>query len=336
MKPDRLNIRRLLAGLALVLLGLLSCSAYNVQAGNAPGQPAAAGALLQLDTQCDDQSSSQRLPRFARLMHDPQWMGYSSRMAAPDWNKNFYYDRYPQTVQLFLNPKSGDGRLRYSAEWLEYLRELQPNDNAAVWIARIAAGLFNPSGNVPIPILDLSQLKQEPVAESISSGGNVVKILETRNGSGRIEMIFMREAPPDPGYMNYRNFPWLVTKFTSISIDGELGNAGGIDVYFPNLAKQQEGYWVDLRRVEFFPPLPFCATARQDVLVLSSPGGLAKRVGILPAGGSASIREYLPQASDVWGRLDEGWVRLLYLDPAGYPVYPTSWQMETRPPILYP
>ncbi|MBX3047794.1 MAG: hypothetical protein KIT46_07810 [Anaerolineales bacterium] len=315
--------------LALVLV-------YHAQAETLSEQPAEEASLVQVNTQCDNQTRHAAFPRFARLMHDPQWMEYPSRMAAPDWPSGFHYDWYPQTVQLLVNPKSGDGRFAYTRAWLQYLRDLQPDDATAVWIARIAAGLFNRNGNVPIPILNLEQLKQEPVAESISSGGNVVRILETRNGSGRIEMIYFKDTPPEAEYMNYQNFPWLVTKFTSVSMDGDLGNAGGIDVYFPNLSKQKEGYWVDLKRVEFFPQLPYCATAKRDLQVLNDTNGLAKQLATLAAGQSFSIREYLPQGSDVWGRIDEGWVLLQYLNAAGQPVYTTDWQMDTRPPILFP
>lgn len=324
----------LFLGIAMALLALVYV--YRAQAETHSELPAEDASLVHIATQCDNQTQDAAFPRFARLMHDPQWMEYPSRIADPNWPSGFHFDWYPQTVQLFVNPKSGDGRLAYSRAWLEYLRDLQPDDETAVWIARIAAGLFNRNGNVPIPILNLDQLKQEPVAESISSGGNVVKILETRNGSGRIEMIYFKDTPPEAAYLNYQNFPWLVTKFTSISRDGELGNAGGIDVYFPNLSKNKEGYWVDLKRVEFFPQLPYCATAQRDLQVLSDTNGLAKQLAVLTAGQSFSLREYLPQGSDVWGRTDQGWVLLEYLNAAGQPVYTTDWQMDTRPPILFP
>src|SRR3989337_2857479 len=89
---------------------------------------------------CDgSESSIAQPPRFGRLMHDPQWMEWPSRMADPDWPRGFYYDWYPETVKLTTGPKSGDGAFNYTREWLEYLRELQPNDYAATWIARVAA-----------------------------------------------------------------------------------------------------------------------------------------------------------------------------------------------------
>lgn len=257
-------------------------------------------------------------------------------MADPEWPRGFYLDWYPETVQLWTGPRSGDGRVSYTREWLEYLRDLQPNLSAVVWLTEIAAGLFNRAGNVPIPVLNLDQLEQEPVAESISSGGNVVKVLETKNGSARIEMIYVNSEPPDPEDINYQTTPWLVSKFTSVSIDGQLGNAGGIDVYFPNLAKQAKGYWVDMKRIELFPKLPQCITAKRDLRIISSPVGLAKNVGTLSSGQVVTLLEYLPQGSDVWGRIDQGWILLEYLNQGGVPVYTTSWDMDTRPPILFP
>jgi hypothetical protein len=56
-------------------------------------------------------------------------------------------------------------------------------------------------------------------------------------------------------------------------------------------------------------------------------------VAPLPVGQSLAVREYLPQASDVWGRTDYGWLLLTY-QTDGVPIYPTTWEMETRPPIL--
>ncbi|MEX1248299.1 MAG: hypothetical protein WEA61_07425 [Anaerolineales bacterium] len=280
---------------------------------------------------CEDEPKVREMPRFARLMHDPQWMEWPSRMGDSAWPGGFYLDWYPETVQLTTGPHSGDGRLTYSRPWLEYLRDLQPNDEAAVWITRIAAGLFD-RVNEEIPILDLDRLETKPVAEAISSGGNVVKILETKNGAGRIEMIFYRKYPPDPSVLNYQTKPWLVTKFTSVSREGELGNAGGIDVYFPNLAKNKKGYWVELKRIEWFPLLPFCGIAEGSLNIHSAPGGAI--TGSLGSGQPFTVEEYLPQGSNVWGRIDGGWILLEYQSD-GLPIYPTTWEMETRPPIDY-
>ena len=273
--------------------------------------------------------------RYARLMHDPQWMDWPSRIAAPDWPKSYSYDWYPETVPLWVTPKGGDGRFDYSVQWLEYLRYVQANDDAAVWIARVAAGLFNRT-NVFIPILDLDQLEELPTAEAISAGGNVVKVLEIRSGSIRIETIFNQYGPPDPGIINYYSTPWLVTKFTAVSIDGQLGHPGGIDVYFPNLSRQAEGYWVDKNRVELFPVLPFHASVRETITLYDAPSTSANSTDDIEPGEIVIIEDYLPQASDVWARIDGGWILLEYQNSKGVPIYTTSWSMETRPPILFP
>jgi len=254
-------------------------------------------------------------------------------MMDPDWPSGFYYDWYPETVKLTTGPKSGDGAFNYTRQWLQYLRNLQPNDYAATWISRVAAGLFN-SRNGFIPILQLDRLKDQPVAESISSGGNVVKVLEIKNGSARIEMLYLHKGPPDASNVNYQTKPWLVTKFTSVSLDGQLGNAGGIDVYFPNVAKVKKGYWIQLKRIELFPALPFCAVVEGALNMHSSPSIFASVTGSVSSGQSVTIREYLPQGSDVWGRIDGGWILLEYLND-GVPIYSTTWEMETRPPILF-
>lgn len=253
---------------------------------------------------CEDEPKDRGFPRFGRLMHDPQWMEWPSRMGDPAWPNGFYLNWYPQTVQLFTSPHSGEGQVPYNKAWLYYLRDLQPSDEAAVWLTRVAAGLFN-KGNEFIPILDLESLKDDPVAVSISAGGNVLKILEIKNGSARIEMVYYKKSPP--ANLNYENKPWLVTKFTSISRDGDLGNAGGIDVYFPNLAKSRNGYWVEMKRVELFPNTPYCAVTISSRTLLSEPRTGAQ-IGTIAAGQPITIREYLPQGSNVWGRVDQGWI----------------------------
>lgn len=282
---------------------------------------------------CFGQVSRSPLPRFGRLMHDPQWMPWASRMLDPEWPSNFYSDWYPETVQFWTKPNGGDGRFPYSKEWLQYLRVLQANDEAAVWIARVAAGLFN-KGNDFIPILNLGKLEKEPVAESISSGGNVVLILEISGDAGRLEMLYFDYSPPSLSEINYFTTPWLITKFTSVSIDGVLGNAGGINVYFPNLSKDLNGYWVDMQRVELFPHIPYCAKMEEDVTVYQYANLKSDQRGVIPIGERMLIREYLPQGSEVWGRIYEGWILLEY-QVDGRPVYPTSWTLETRPPILF-
>lgn len=278
-----------------------------------------------------DYEAIEKPTRFARLMHDPQWMPWPSRIADPEWLSTNHYDWYPETVPLWLTPKGGNGRLTYSIPWLQYLRAIQPNDAAAVWIARIAAGLFN-RWNGFIPILDLDQLEELPRAEGISSGGNVVSVLEAKSGSARIGMLYVGDGSPDFRQINYQNTPWLVTKFSAVSIDGQLGNPGGIDVYFPNLSKQEGGYWVELQRIEMFPSLPFPAVIEQQVVVREKPSISAESIGELNPSKKVVIREYLPQGGDVWGRIDEGWIVLQY-QIHGYPVFNTSWEMETRPPI---
>lgn len=288
---------------------------------------------LAVAAECNDDIKDKGYPRFARLMHDWQWMDWPSRMQDPEWNTGFHLDWYPAPVQLWLRPKGGDGSVPYNRAWLEYLRDLQPNDSAAVWITTIAAGLFN-LGNDPINILDLDQMERQPIAEGISSAGNVVKVLQVRNGSARVEMLYYRNTPPDPGAINYQKTPWLVTKFTSVSIDGELGNAGGIDVYFPLLAKQKNGYWVEMDRVEWFPRLPVCVVAEGVLNVRSGPGWGASVIGQLPADQVVLVTDYMPQGSDVFGKTPLGWIVLEYLKD-GQPIYPTSWDMDTRPPILF-
>lgn len=333
-KPMRSYKFTLLAG--LLLLGAVFLVAQRAAASHQlPAVPESQPLAAATDCSFQLEEPIEDFPRFARLMHDWQWMPWPSRMGAPDWPRGFHYQWYPETVPLLGNPRGVKAMVPYNVEWLEYLRELQPNDTAAVWLARIAAGLFN-LGNEFIPILELDQLTDTPLAAAVSSGGNLVKVLETKNGSGRIEMLFIKNSPPSPKVINYQDTPWLVTKFTSVSDKGELGNAGGIDVYFPNVAAIETGYWVDLKRMEFFPALPYCAKVKNNASVVNTIQGYAKEVLALEAGDAVAIYTYLPVGSNVWGRTDQGWILLQYLSSGGVPIYPTSWSMQTRPPILFP
>lgn len=268
---------------------------------------------------------------FGRLKHDYQWMDWPSRAANPDWPRGFHLNWYPETVPLWVNPKSGDGKIKYSLEWLIFLRELQPNRNAASWITRIAAGLFNKK-NEEIPIFDLLAIEDLPKAEGISSGGNVINILEIQGKSVRIEMIYFRDEVPDPSIINFANTPWLVTKFTSVSLAGEMGNAGGIDVYFPNLSSQKSGYWVDLARVEIFPELPFRAKLNTDLQVYEFPDVRSKKIEEFNNNSNVTVIEYYPRAGNVWGRVTTGWLLLQY-QINGHPEFNSNWIMETRPPL---
>lgn len=255
-------------------------------------------------------------------------------MGDPDWNSGFYLDWYPETVQLTTSPNGMKSAMRYSVPWLQFLRAMQPNTKAAVFITRMAGGLFNNHpDNADIPILELDQLEVEPLAESISSGGNVVKILEIQRGSGLLEMLYIKGDPPSLAEVNYQETPWLVTKFTSVSSSGQLGNVAGIDVYFPNVSNLPEGSWVDMQRVELFPALPMCVVARRGVPIVNTRMGLAKQVALLEPGDAIAILEYAPQGSDVWALTELGWLRLAFQNDA-LPTYTTSWEMETRPPIM--
>lgn len=322
--------RKVYAVLAPLLLLVLVAASFL------PGEAAQPAAAAQA---CTTSEEIPDFPRFARLKHDYQWMGYPSRMAEPGWSwgGGNQADWYPETVPLTTGPNSGDGSIQYTKAWLQFLRKLQPNDNAAVWITTLAYGLFNRQPNEEkIPILDLDELEEKPVAEGISTGGNVVMVLEVKNGGARLEMLTLKGGPPGTGKVNYQLTPWLISKFTSISTSGEIGNANGLDVYFPLIAKNAKGNWVQVKRIEWFPSLPRCVTPKGSLSILSAPNGLNKNVGSLGAGQTATLLEYMPQGSSVWGRIEQGWILLEYLDRAGQPVYTTDWSMQTRPPILFP
>jgi hypothetical protein len=86
--------------------------------------------------------------------------------------------------------------------------------------------------------------------------------------------------------------------------------------------------------LEAFPDLPITVTLNTTLDIRTNPTKDSTLTGPkLPKGGTASVVEYYPSASDVWGRLSSGgWIPLL-AHQKGLPRYPTSWIMETQPPI---
>jgi hypothetical protein len=277
------------------------------------------------------------LPTYIRLKHDHQWMRdpqtgkkLRSRMESSDWNKGFSDDIYPAVVPLWDTPNGGDGAYKYSKSWVKFLRSSNPKTYRE--LERVAAGLFNPRGGQdPIPA-NVADYDEQTVAEGIGSTGNLYEVIGQKSGAVQVKLIDYGSKAPKPEDLNYEDTPWLVNAFTAVARDGSLHKTLGKDVVFPNLGKPGAG-WVPKDRVESFPELPMQVKSTVRLNVRKGPGVANKKVDQLAIGASATVTEYQPQGSSVWGKIGNNrWVALLYSTP-GESVYYTSWKMETAPPL---
>jgi hypothetical protein len=99
------------------------------------------------------------------------------------------------------------------------------------------------------------------------------------------------------------------------------------DIYWPLVAKRT--LWIEMSMLEAFPILPMEVTTNKDVYIQNKPGPTIEQTkSQLLKGKSATIIEYYPSGSDVWGRLSTGsWIPLLYRQQ-----FFTTWTMATKPP----
>jgi len=225
-------------------------------------------------------------------------------------------ESYPETVPLFVSPRKGAGKddVRLSAAWTVFVQTLNPD--LGKYVLTPNAGWLNTNES----------------ADSLGFGGNVVRILEEPNMDwARVDCFRVQDAPPDPRLVNYQAGDPRIQKFTVISKDGRIRNAGAaLDVYTVLLGRGS--LFVPKERIERFPELPMTVVINQAALrgemlrVRSKPEIPSPVLRGIPSG-TVDILEYAPRGSNVWGRIAGGWIALLYEGR-----YFTSWTMETSPP----
>jgi hypothetical protein len=269
------------------------------------------------------------------MKHPQTGKPVKSRMEMPDWNPGFYLDVYPAVVPLWASPNGGDGAYKYSRPWAEFLRASNPQ--AYPSLEKISAGLFNPrSGEQEAFPPKLSNYDGNTVAEGVGATGNVYEVLEEKTGSVRVKLIDYQSTPPKPENLNYEDTPWLVTAFSAVAKDGSVKKTAGKDLVFPNLGKPNASGWVPKERVEFFPALPAQVSVRDWVNVRNGPGLTYTILGQLHAGNPATVTEYAPRGSNVWGKIGENrWIAIAHRTSNGSLYYYTTWKMETEPPLAF-
>jgi hypothetical protein len=280
--------------------------------------------FLFLLTSCISETSEPQ-PQYYRVKHDDQLeiYNYKSRTGDKDWGG--VGPQTPEVVPLNVQPKlaSGTHRTKLTGGWETFINGLNNNDESKLrYLKADNTALFNNTGF--------------PQLESLTMGGNVITLDEVLGEWGIVHTLNHVE-PPDIEKINYMTSPDLVHKFVVVGWREEnqetyWTNPPKGHMYWPFVSSRP--VWIQLERLEKFPELPVKITANTTVYIQTDPGITNDpTASSLLAGRSATVVEYYPSGSNVWGRLKSGgWVALLWYPARDDLQYPTSWKMETLPP----
>jgi len=264
-------------------------------------------------------------PAYYRVKHDSQLEIYDhqSRTAADDWQG--VSGETPEMVPLFVNPATGSGTHRtvLPAEWETFIDDLNGNDEKTLrYLKANNTALFNTAGF--------------PNLESLTMGGNVITLDEIEGSWGIVHTLDPGQTH-SPEKINYTTRPDLVHKFVVVgwrktSKETYWTNPPRGDMYWPLVSSRD--IWISIEQLEKFPALPLKVTANETVYIHSTPGPNNNPTLLrMFKGQSATVIEYRPSGSNVWGKLRTGgWIALLWYPEVHDPQYPTTWTMETLPP----
>lgn len=261
----------------------------------------------------------QRL-QYYRVKHDHQLAMYNYKSRSEDGNSEGMLRQTPEVVPMLVLPKEGSGtdRTRLIGGWEVFIDALNNNDPKKLpYLKSKSTALFNTSGF--------------PQLESLTMGGNVIRLDEIQGGWGRVHTLDYNN-PPNAAEVNYFTNPDLVHKFVVVGWKRSTKSTILVkppkgDLYFPLVTRRP--VWIQMERLEAFPRLPLEVTANSNLYIQITPGPTIDKTGRqLTAGQSVNVIAYQPAGPNVWGRLQNGrWIPLLY---GGQ--YLTSWKMETVPP----
>ncbi len=259
--------------------------------------------------------------QYYRVKHDNQLAVYNFKSRTFDGS----LAQTPEVVPLLILPKlsSGTDRTKVDGTWETFINALNNYDQTKlVYLKSDATALFNTAGF--------------PQLESLTMGGNIIRLEEIRGEWGRVHTLDY-SSPPTIEEVNYFTKPDLIQKFVVVGWRRDskttiLVNPPKGDLYWPLVTKHP--VWIQLSMLERFPGPPFLVTVNTDVYVQKTPGpSIEKTNSQLSDGQSVKIIAYYPSGSNVWGRLQSGgWIPLLWYTINGAPQYFTSWRMETLPP----
>jgi hypothetical protein len=266
---------------------------------------------------------SQKVQYF-RVKHDNQLAiyDYKSRTVGSEWG---YLKQTPEVVPLYPEPKEGTGTHRTPLEgaWEVFLNELNENDRRKLnFIKSPSTALFNGAGF--------------PQMESLTMGGNIVTLKAIQAGWGRVRTMDY-SSPGSAEKINYFTDPHFVHKVVIVTWSTKSKTTYWVNppqgsVYWPFVARND--VWVQMDRLEPFPILPMEVTGRITQVVRKEPGLNGEATSLeLKEGQTATIVQYFPSGSEVWGMLQNGrWIALFRYEKEG-PTYYTTWSMETLPPL---
>lgn len=258
--------------------------------------------------------------QYFRVKHDSQLerYDYKSRTAARDW---IGVDRFtPEVVPMYIEPVQSIGthRTTLNGRWEAYIDALNGYDKQILrYLKADDTALFDHKGF--------------PYLESLTMGGNVITLVEIKNGWGRVNTISYAN-PGDLKELSYATHPDLIHKFVVVAWNKDTkttswSNPPVGEIFWPLVASQDA--WVPMERLEPFPILPMVVTAKTTQVIRKTPASDGEETGFeFSEGASGRIVEYFPSASNVWGRLSGGgWIALVLNWK-----YPTDWSMATLPP----
>lgn len=263
--------------------------------------------------------------QYYRVKHDSQLAlyAYQSRTAASDWHG--VSSETPEVVPLFVKPKTGTGthRTMLTDEWEAFMDALNKGDKRTLgYLKADNTAIFNGAGF--------------PQLESLTMGGNVITLDEVEGNWGSVHTLDI-DGNLLPEDVNYISRPDLVHKFVVVGWRNNTRETYWTDpppgeMYWPLVSSR--AVWISFERLEKFPELPVKIVANQAVYIHLKPGpDNSPTLLRLFKGQSATVVEYRPSGSNVWGRLSVGgWIALLWYPEVHDPQYPTTWTMETLPP----
>ena len=263
--------------------------------------------------------------QYFRAKHDNQlaFYNYQSRTAAPDWR---LFPQTPEIVILWPAPKEGTGthRTPITGGWERFMDDLNNNNEGELrYLKSATVALFNGAGF--------------PQMESLTMGGNIITLEAIQGTWGRVRTMNY-DQPGVASQHNYEKTPEFVHKFVIVVWSRRTKSTywvnppkGDGDIYYPFVTRND--VWIQMDRLEPFPILPMQVTGLVDQVVRKEPRLDSDPTNFdLTKGESATIVQYHPSGSNVWGRLQNGnWIALFQYTNDG-PTYFTTWSMATLPP----
>jgi hypothetical protein len=267
--------------------------------------------------------------QYFRVRHDDQLAiyDYRSRTASEGWSVEKSGLQTPEVVPLSVGLKLalGTNRTTMSGIWENFIDALNDyNPRKLQYVKANDTALFNTAGF--------------PQMESLTMGGNIITLDEIKSGWGRVHTMSYTNPGSFDG-ISYKTRPDLIQKFVVVGWNKSKRFTYWTnppppygDLFWPLVSSRE--VWIPMEYLEAFPFLPKKVTANTAQDIKSKPDIKSDSIGSeLSEGQSATITDYYPSGSVVWGRISGGgWILLFQYQKTG-PKYLTSWSMVTLPPL---